>query len=211
MNPTLVIYLLRHGETEGLTRVYKGHIDVPLSREGERQMERVTKFLKEYTKRYELPCEVIYSSPLKRALYSAKILSKELSLKIKTESLFKERSFGRWEGLSINDIVSLYPEEFERWKSDPLRFSPPEGESTIDVNKRAEEAIKKILQNHNGQVFITAHGGINRVILCNLLGIPLENIFRIEQEFGCINIIEFYGNQPVVKLLNGVFWKDEYF
>jgi len=46
MIPSLIIYLLRHGETEGHKKVYKGHIDVPLSKEGERQVEKVARFLK---------------------------------------------------------------------------------------------------------------------------------------------------------------------
>lgn len=212
MNPTLVIYLLRHGETEGPKKVYKGHIDVPLSKTGEKQVEQVAKFLKEYSKKYELKHELCYSSPLKRAVKTAAILSKALFLQIKPLQILKERNFGKWEGLSINDIVSLYPEEFERWRTDPVRFSPPQGESTLQVSERASKALKEILSVHRGsQVFVVAHGGINRVMLCNVLGIPLENIFRIEQEFACVNIIEFYESQPVVKLINGIFWKDEYF
>ncbi|MBC7189813.1 histidine phosphatase family protein, partial [Candidatus Aerophobetes bacterium] len=66
MNPTLVIYLLRHGETEGPKKVYKGHIDVPLSKIGEKQVEKVAQFLKNYIKKYELQPKIIYSSPLKR-------------------------------------------------------------------------------------------------------------------------------------------------
>ncbi len=211
ITPTLVLYLLRHGETEGQKKVYKGHIDIPLSKEGERQVEKTAKFLKNYTKRYDLQVEFCYSSPLKRAVKTAEIIAEELSLRAKAKPLqsLKERSFGKWEGLSINDIVSLYPEEFERWRTDPLRFSPPGGESTLQVSERASEALSEIISSHqNSQVFITAHGGINRVILCNILGIPLENIFRIEQEFACVNIIEFYENQPVVKLINGVFWRE---
>ena len=212
MSPTTVIYLLRHGETEGPKKVYKGHIDVPLSKIGEIQVEKVAKVLKEYSKRYELKYEFCYSSPLKRALKTAEILSKALFLQIKPVQILKERNFGKWEGLSINDIVSLYPEEFERWRTDPVRFCPPEGESTLQVSERASKALKEIISVHRGsQVFVVAHGGINRVILCNILGIPLGNIFRIEQEFACVNIIEFYETQPVVKLINGVFWKDEYF
>uniref|UniRef100_A0A7C4EM25 Histidine phosphatase family protein n=1 Tax=Thermodesulfovibrio aggregans TaxID=86166 RepID=A0A7C4EM25_9BACT len=212
MNPTLVIYLLRHGQTEGAKKVYKGHIDVPLSKEGEAQVEKVATFLKKYVKKYSLKLEIIYSSPLKRATASAEILSRTLSLKAKSDDNLKERSFGKWEGLSINEIVSLYPDDFERWRQNPARFFPPEGESTIQVSKRAGEALKKIVKNYkNSQIFIMAHGGINRVILCSLLGMPLENIFRIEQDFACVNIIEFYETQPVLKLINGVFWKDEYF
>lgn len=212
MEPTVVIYLLRHGQTEGPKKVYKGHIDVPLSREGQTQIEKTAIFLKDYVRKYRLKPELIYSSPLKRALASAEILGKTLSLEVKPEETLKERSFGKWEGLSINEIVSLYPDDFERWRLNPAKFSPPDGESTIEVNKRASEALKKIIKNHkNSQIFITAHGGINRVILCNILGMPLENIFRIEQDFACVNIIEFYEKTPVVKLINGVFWKDEYF
>ncbi len=175
-------------------------------------MKKLPFFLKDYVRKYSLKPELIYSSPLKRALASAEILGKTLSLEVKPEETLKERSFGKWEGLSINEIVSLYPDDFERWRLNPAKFSPPDGESTIEVSKRASEALKKIIKNHkNSQIFITAHGGINRVILCNILGMPLENIFRIEQDFACVNIIEFYEKTPVVKLINGVFWKDEYF
>ncbi len=46
MEPTVVIYLLRHGQTEGPKKVYKGHIDVPLSREGQTQIEKTAIFFK---------------------------------------------------------------------------------------------------------------------------------------------------------------------
>jgi alpha-ribazole phosphatase/probable phosphoglycerate mutase len=47
-----------------------------------------------------------------------------------------------------------------------------------------------------------SHGGITRIILCEVLGIPLQNIFRVEQNFGCVNIIEFYDAVPVVRVMN---------
>ena len=53
-------------------------------------------------------------------------------------------------------------------------------------------------------IAIVSHGGIIRIILCHLLGIPLENIFRIEQDNGALNIVEFYDNYPVAKLINYV-------
>lgn len=208
MKPDFVLYLLRHGETVGPKKVYKGHIDVPLSEQGQRQARSVAKFLKEFSKRYELEKQIIYSSPLVRAKTTAEILAEELSIPVKVRQDLKERSFGKWEGLSINEILSLYPEEFERWRLNPLKFSPPQGESTEDVSKRANKALQEIINtNKNCQIFIVAHGGINRVILCNILEIPLQNIFRIEQEFACVNIVEFYNSNPVVKLINGVFWK----
>jgi len=51
---------------------------------------------------------------------------------------------------------------------------------------------------------VVGHGGVNRVILLDALGAPPSSMFRIEQDYGCLNIIDYYedGN-PVVKLLNG--------
>lgn len=208
MKPTMRLYLLRHGETEGPKKVYKGHIDVPLSKEGIKQVERVAEILRLFVGKSTLNNRIILSSPLERAVKTAEILGRALSIEYKTMEILKERGFGKWEGMALDQIVSLYPEEFERWRQNPARFSPPEGESTIDVSKRAKRAIEQILKEYRGyEVFITAHGGINRVILCNLLNIPLENIFKIEQDFACVNIIDFYDNYPVLKLLNGVFWR----
>ena len=65
------------------------------------------------------------------------------------------------------------------------------------------KALDLILEKNRGEeVAIVAHGGINRVILCELLGIPLENIFRIEQDFAAMNLIEFYDRYPIAKLIN---------
>lgn len=208
MKPTLTLYLLRHGETDGPKKVYKGHIDIPLSDEGERQVKKVAEILKLLIGRHGFTKRIILSSPLQRSIKTSEILSKELSVEYITMELLKERNFGKWEGMAIEQIVSLYPEEFERWRQNPVKFSPPEGESTIDVSKRAKKALEQIIKEYKGyEVFITAHGGINRVILCNLLNIPLENIFRIEQDFACVNIIDFFESYPVVRLLNGVFWR----
>lgn len=208
MKPNTVIFLLRHGETDGPKKVYKGHIDVPLSNNGIEQIEKVSETLKKLQKKYELNRKIILSSPLKRALKTAEILSKSLAIEFKKLDILKERSFGKWEGMTIDEIISAYPEDFERWRQNPAKFSPPDGESTLDVSVRAKKAIEEIIKGYKGyQIFITAHGGINRVILCNILNIPLENIFRIEQDFACLNIIEFYESYPLIRLINGVFWR----
>jgi len=73
------------------------------------------------------------------------------------------------------------------------------------LRDRVIEALGRILDHHQGaNVLVAAHGGVNRVILCHVMGIPLENIFRIEQDHGAVNIIEFWDMYPVVKLVNGI-------
>jgi len=193
------LYLIRHGETEGSeVKRYKGSIDVPLSEKGIRQIKRASDFIKD-------KLTAVYCSPLSRALKSAEIISEPHGLKPVVIHGIRERSFGIWEGMSFDEIKEKYPEEFEAWADNPLKYSPIEGESTIEVRDRVIRALDMILNNHNDEhIAIIAHGGVNRIILCHIMGIPLENIFRIEQDFAAVNIIEFWEKYQVVKLLNGV-------
>lgn len=204
------LYLIRHGETEGSeVKRYKGNIDVPLSEKGIKQVEQVAKYLNRSYKSHK-SCnglEAVYSSPLIRALRSAEIIAKSLGLKPIVIPDLRERSFGIWEGMSFNEIKDKYPEEFEAWAGNPLKYSPIGGESTVEVRDRVVNALDNLLTNHNEErIAIVAHGGVNRIILCHVMGIPLENIFRIEQDFAAVNIIDFYDKYPIVKLINGVFY-----
>ncbi|MEW6738461.1 MAG: alpha-ribazole phosphatase [Nitrospirota bacterium] len=204
------LYLVRHGETEGSeVKRYKGSIDVPLSEKGIRQMEQVAKYLNRSYKSYKTynGLKAVYCSPLNRALKSAEIVAEPHGLKPIEIPDLRERSFGIWEGMSFNEIKDKYPEEFEAWAGNPLKYSPMGGESTLEVRDRVIIALNKILNDHNSQgainIAIVAHGGVNRIILCHIMGIPLENIFRIEQDNAAVNIIEFWEKYPIVKLLNG--------
>jgi broad specificity phosphatase PhoE len=219
-----ILYLVRHGETGGDDkRRYKGSLDVPLSEIGEEQIKRTALTIETFIKRAskeqkvsylaeihgaiqeEDPETVIYCSTLKRAHRSAEIIGERLGVRPLPLSELRERSFGLWEGLSFDEIKERYPTEFDQWASNPLRFSPPQGESTLDVKRRVIPALRSILNaRKSGNIIIAAHGGVNRVIICHLAGIPLKNIFRIEQSYGCVNVIEFWRRYPVIKAINYV-------
>jgi alpha-ribazole phosphatase len=207
------LYLIRHGETEGgEIRRYKGTIDVPLSEKGVRQMEQVSRYIHQNTvynqnSEYRIrgtELSAVYCSDLSRAIRSAEIVAEPHSLKPIIVAFLRERNFGLWEGMSFDEIREKYPLEFDTWADNPLKFSPMEGESTLAMRDRVIQTMNEIMENHNMEnIAIVAHGGVNRIILCHFLGIPLENIFRIEQDYGALNIIEFWDKYPVVKLLNG--------
>lgn len=195
------LYLIRHGHAGGDEKRYKGSIDVPLSDKGIEQIKKTSMFLK------ELSLSAVYCSPLSRALKSAEIIAEPYGLSPVVIPDLRERSFGIWEGMSFNEIKEKYPEEFEAWAKNPLKYSPIKGESTIEVRDRVVLALEDILsKHHNDRIAIVAHGGVNRVILCHFLEVPLENIFRIEQDYAAVNIIEFHDRYPVVRLINGVFY-----
>jgi alpha-ribazole phosphatase/probable phosphoglycerate mutase len=192
------IFLIRHGETEGAeSRRYKGHMDVPLSENGIEQIKRVADYIADNL------LTVVYCSDLSRALKSAEIIAEPHGIKPVIVEALKERSFGVWEGMSFDEIKGKWPDAFNAWAENPLKFSPMGGESTIDVRNRVIKAFEEIMKNHNGQnIAIVSHGGVIRVLLCEILGMPLENIFRIEQSFAALNVIEMW-DYPVVKLING--------
>ncbi len=195
------LYLIRHGETEGAeARRYKGHIDVPLSDNGIMQVKAMSGYVAQNGGK---GIKAVYTSDLGRAVKSAEIIAEPLGLQPVVVEGLKERNFGLWEGMSFDEIADQYPDEFQAWADNPLEFSPMKGESTIEVRERALETFNLLVNKHRGEdIAIVAHGGINRVIICELLGIPLENIFRIEQDFAAMNLIEFYDGYPIAKLIN---------
>lgn len=198
------LYLVRHGKTIGSEEMrYKGHTDVALSTEGEYEIRVLGERLKALNGRIG----AIYSSDLSRAMKTAEILGRFIGMKPEPVVELRERSFGQWEGMSFKEIEKVYPMEFNRWKSDPLRYSPPGGESTEEVARRVKMAIEQIVIKHEGErIMIVAHGGVNRIVLCHFMGLPMNNIFRIEQDYGCLNIIDIFEDRfPVVRLLNGNF------
>lgn len=223
----MTLFIIRHGATvDSHQQKYKGSIDVALSEEGKRQLKDTATFLKKWLKtamrehssgylRELYPqsegmtegLDFIYCSTLSRAVTSAEIIAEGFEGKPQIVPLqeLKERNFGLWEGLSFSEIKEHYPDAFLKWSEDPLNYAPPEGESTLQVSKRTKDALELILKRHandNSNIALVAHGGVNRVLICHILGIPLQNIFIIEQDFACVNVIEYWQGRPVLKLLN---------
>lgn len=200
------LYVIRHGETVNAEpKRYKGTIDVPLSANGISQMAMTAAYLEKIVleRAPGKGLAAVYTSDLSRAGQSAEVLAGRFRLKPVVHESLRERHFGRWEGMSFDEIKEKYPMEFQAWKKNPLASSPVDGESTAQVKARVIPAVDEIIQEYlNKQIAIVAHGGVNRVILCHYLGIPLEHIFRIEQGNGAISIIEFSDEYPLLSLLN---------
>ncbi len=206
-----ILYLVRHGETEGQDRqCYHGSTDVGLSARGSAQIKIAAAFIAGRLRAASpdgwcnRTLAAVYCSGLLRAIGSAEILAGPQGLKPLEIADLGERSFGRWEGLTFSEIERNDPEGFAAWLANPLTYRPEGGENALQVSERAIGAMEQIVARHEGSsIAVVAHGGVNRIILCHLLGIPLENVFRIEQDYGAVSIIEFWDAYPVVKLMNG--------
>ncbi|MBE9535875.1 MAG: alpha-ribazole phosphatase [Proteobacteria bacterium] len=198
------LYLLRHGETENHRGIFKynGHNDVDVTEEGERQLAAQAERLK------DLHFKAVYSSDLLRARKGAQAVAAKHGLEVRPDERLKEIHAGRWEGLSYEEVIQCYPGEAEKRFNDIVNYRiPGGGENLLDVQKRAIEAIDEIARRHRGEeIAIVAHGGTNRIILSSALSLPLENLLKMEQDFGCLNIIDYYNGAAVVKRMNMAPW-----
>ncbi len=121
---TTTVYLVRHGSVVGAeTRRFIGHLDVPLSPLGERQMAAVARRMASVT------LDAVYASDLARTRRSAEILAEPHRLDIVTVPELREFAMGRWEGLTAEEIRGLDAAAFATWMSDVAGYQFPEGES----------------------------------------------------------------------------------
>ncbi len=193
------LYLVRHGQVaEGHTQRYHGHNDIGLSPQGVQQFEDLAAQLA------AIPLQGVYSSDLTRTIKGAGIISRGRGLDPQVVPEFREVNFGAWEGLTFGEILEQYPSQLEARLKNLSSFRIPGGESLKDLKSRALPRLRELLGRHRDAAFlIVAHAGINRVILCEALGLSLNHLFRLEQNYGCLNIIDYFPDLAVVRLLNG--------
>jgi probable phosphoglycerate mutase len=196
MTPT-TLYLVRHGAIIRVAgRAYIGQIDLPLSEEGVDQAWAMRKWLEPV--RFSHVC----ASDLSRAQRTSKIIVGNRVRSIDSLAALREINLGEWEGVSFEEIKQRFPEEFAARGRDIENWRPPGGESFADCRMRVMDALRAILSTSEGNLLVVGHAGVNRLILCDLLGIPVANLHSIGQDYGCVNIIEFSETRSRLNLLN---------
>jgi alpha-ribazole phosphatase len=162
---------------------FLGHSDLPLSKEGIGQAHRLADRLRQIT------FTAAYSSDLQRSRRTAEIIVAESGLPVQTEVHLREIDAGRWEGLSSEEVKERYPKEYAERERDPIGFRFPGGESYRDLNHEVVPVFLRMLDSAAGDVLVVAHKGVNRVLLSHFMGLPLEELFSIPQDYGCVNLL----------------------
>jgi len=194
-----VIFLVRHGklQQQDEQRRYIGQLDLPLSLEGRNQARNLHR-------RFEhARLDAIYCSDLRRSRETAELIVGAAGPKVIVRKDLREIAMGEWEGLSLRDVARDFPEQFRARGADLATFRTPGGESFADCSRRVIPAFEEIADSTEGNVLIVGHAGVNRLVLCHLLGMPVANLFRLGQDYGCLNIIQSGNTGYQVKLVNG--------
>ncbi|MBF0508946.1 MAG: alpha-ribazole phosphatase [Deltaproteobacteria bacterium] len=192
------LILVRHGRVENhATNRINGHIDVGIDELGVKQMHAVSARLEDEAIDY------VYCSDLSRCVRGAAIISQDRCLAYLKDNNFRELNMGSWDGLTYQEIQDNYPDELANRLADLVNFRIPGGESLLDLQNRVMPKLHHLLDIHKYQtILLLAHAGVNRIILCQALGLDLCQVFRLGQDYGCINIIDYYDDDTVVFKLN---------
>jgi alpha-ribazole phosphatase len=191
------LVVIRHAEPEERAHgLCYGTLDVGLSAEGRAHAARLAESLG------ALAYDAVYTSPRLRTSETAAPVARARELAPIVDDDLREIDFGELEGRRYDEIAVTQPELYRRWMEAPTSVQFPGGESFADVRRRALRAMDRIRAAHECAVVVT-HGGVVRAGLAEWLAMPSEAIFRLDQSYCGVNVVEWLGDVPVVRLVNG--------
>lgn len=165
------VFLVRHGETQWNTELrVMGQLDIPLNERGRAQARRTAELLAQEK------FSAIYASDLVRAVETAQIIAAPHRIDVITVPQLREARYGLWEGLTRQEVLERFPEEYQMRRTDPANFRPSGGESRKELYERASRIFSELVAQHPRQkILIVSHGGTIRAILRYVLGLGPGN------------------------------------
>lgn len=190
---------MRHGETESnIKRRYQGWTESPLSKKGLKQAEKTGQWLA------EKKIDALYASDLSRASHTAQIIGASFLLKPVISPLLREINFGRWEGLTYDDIMGAWPSEITSWLDDPFLRSAPGGETVAEVGQRMLSFVEELLGRYPGDqgIVVVSHGGSIRALISHVMGLDKESFWQLGVDNASVSRISFSAAGSEVVYLN---------
>jgi broad specificity phosphatase PhoE len=168
------IFLARHGESDwNAANRFQGHSDRPLTKLGRRQAETLAELVAAEN------VDAIYSSPLIRALETARIVAARTGLDVVPVDDLCEVNTGSWSGLSRDEVAERFPEAFERWTSGGAGWE--DGETYEDMAARTLRAVSRMAGAHpEGRILVVSHGGPIRAIQAAANGMDINAYRRLK-------------------------------
>ncbi len=180
------ICLIRHGETDwNVEKRIQGRSNIPLNERGVRQVREVHENI------WNTKWDVIYSSPLDRAVQTAQIIHEPFEIPFEIDDAFIEKSFGDVEGEPYDDVFSTYPDGIF-----------PQAETDEEVVERVRVAFSEIVRKHKGEhILVVTHGAVIHALLAHLQAIP-RGLEHIVLHHLCMNTFVYTNEQWKVESFN---------
>jgi probable phosphoglycerate mutase len=195
------LILIRHGQTawnEGAGEErFRGRTDLALDDTGQAQARAVARRLQHQE------IAALYTSPLFRARQTIAPLAAALGLPAHPHEGLIDIDYGCFQGLTHSEAAATYPEIYTQWRTRPSQVGFPEGESLRDIQVRLLHLLGESLERHSGQtVVLLGHQIVNKVMACTLLGLDLDQIWRIQQDTCGIDLFAHVNDVWQILTLN---------
>ena len=198
------LILVRHGETPfNRERKVQGITDIELNDTGLRQAHQLALSLKDHE------IHQIYSSPLRRAYQTAEVISQFHDVPIHRRSGLMEMDVGDFEGLSFQELRANEKDFLQRWIADPAMTKMPNGESIIELQERAWNAIGDIILEAENAL-VVSHNFTIAAILCKIKCVDLSQFRNFCVETASKTIVQFTNGVGEIGLFNDRSHLDEY-
>lgn len=194
------LILIRHGETgwNHERRIQGGSSDTVLSPLGKKQVRSLGLALKGEK------LSAIYSSPLQRALETARAIARYHNLEVQVEPELRELEVGELEGMTIERLGSDFSQFLVQWRGGDGSEKLPSGESLADLQNRAWSTVQRIAAKHDGAVVVVSHYFVILTIICAALGLPPSGIRRFRVSVGSMSVLDFKNSRPCLASLGDI-------
>ena len=192
--------LTRHGHVEGITpERFRGRQPLALTEQGRAEAQALGRRIARAWKP-----ECIYTSPLERCVKTGAAIARACGLTAgEARDDLNDIDYGRWQFKTFADAKTDDPALFTAWFATPQLVRFPGGESLQDLAARVANALRFVLARHaNDTIVIVGHDSVNRVLLLQLLDLPLSAYWRLEQSPCCLNEIDVEGGKVCVRRIN---------
>jgi len=184
---TTTILLIRHGETVGNREgLFRGQKDFPLNENGRVQAKALAEELRAWK------IDAIYSSPLSRAMETARPLADLSGLRVTEEPGFTNIRLGDWEGVAKKWVEENQPDLWKIWVSEPERLRRPGAETLDQVQERAFSALERIVRDEGGKMIAAvSHRAVLKPLIASCLGIPAPYFWKVHMDTAAYSILEY--------------------
>ena len=193
------VILIRHAQTSWnqVRRIQGGNSDTRLNEEGERQRRCLALKLKTEQ------IQAVYSSPLRRAMDTARAIADAQGLEVIAEPALKEINCGTLEGTPAREIGNRLRQLLLGGDEGALLFKKCGGESLEELRERAWGAIQRLASRHPDEVIaVVSHYFVIAVILCAVLDHPVSQIGKFRLGETSISTVIFGDSGPYLSLFN---------
>jgi probable phosphomutase (TIGR03848 family) len=192
----MILLLVRHGMTDAVGRSIAGRAPgVHLNAQGSAEAAALAGCLA------RLPLVAVYSSPLERALETARPIAEGAGLPVRSHPGLIELDFGDWTGKTLDELS-----DDPRWGAFNARRGAtriPGGETMGETVARTRTAVADLRLAHGGrQVVAVSHGDVIRGLLADVLGLPLDHLFRLEVAPASVSAVDLAGHPARLLTLN---------